>query len=102
MVDTGLAAAKEAAAADPTSRPDQSSGEDPLVRSNSGGGGRCTSGGSSSSEKQPISAAVQTQKQPDVPEIDMKLPSNHLDFSTILPSLAELEDFSVCYTVKLK
>ena len=33
------------------------------------------------------------------PEINMKIESKHVDFGTLLPSLAELEDFRVCYQV---
>ncbi|TRY67387.1 hypothetical protein TCAL_06440 [Tigriopus californicus] len=34
------------------------------------------------------------------PEINMKVPGNHLDFGQILPSLGELEEFSVTYQLR--
>ena len=35
------------------------------------------------------------------PEIDMRMPANHLDLGTILPSLEQLEELRLCYQVKI-
>jgi hypothetical protein len=33
------------------------------------------------------------------PEINMKIPSNHLDFSAILPLISNLEELILCFRV---
>ena len=34
------------------------------------------------------------------PEINMKVPANHFDFSAIMPLISNLEEFIICYKVK--
>ena len=35
------------------------------------------------------------------PELNLKTPANHFDFGAIFPQLSELEEFHVCFKVRL-